>query len=139
MSKAALTNKLKRIEIDIDKLRLLEVNDIADLDNFMKYHSAERLIEKIVDAAVGINQMILREKFSNPIKTSKETFTDLAGFGVLTADFANEISKSVGLRNKIIHEYDQVDAETFFHSIGLCQKQYKEYLRQLINWIDKNY
>ncbi|MBL7776986.1 MAG: DUF86 domain-containing protein [Chitinophagales bacterium] len=137
--KQSLTNKLKQMEIDLQKLRKVNVSTVQDLEPFEKYHLVERLIEKIVDTAVGINQMILREKFNATIKTAKESFTDLATNGVLNMEFATEISRSVGLRNKIIHEYDQVTTVTLFQAIDICLQQYTEYHKATIIWIDNNY
>jgi Protein of unknown function DUF86. len=63
----------------------------------------------------------------------------MAKNGVLDMEFAQQITKSVGLRNKIIHEYDVLTAETLFNTIAICLVQYRDYYRRVIHWVDKNY
>ncbi len=139
MSTEIIFQRLKYIQVDIDKLQLLNIKDISDLNDFKNFHLVERLIEKIIDCAIDINNYLLREYFNESVVTSKESFMSLGKEGMLTEDFANEISKSVGLRNTIIHQYQQLDEKILFDAIQLTIEGYGKYCNEIIKWLeDKN-
>src|ERR1043165_4274503 len=123
--------KIQFILNDIEKMKKLNVVDIKQLDDFMIFHVVERLIEKIVDAATDINQMILKEQYNEVVMTAKQTFLSLASKGILETQFANSISNSVGLRNAIIHDYVELDVKRLFNAINLTISGYTEYCKQI--------
>ena len=135
MNRDIITQKIVTIQTDIEKLKKLNILSVTDLDDFMKFHSVERIIEKIVDAAIDINQHILREYFKKKVSTGKESFLELRGEKILPPDFAESISKSVGLRNTIIHEYQKLDVNILFNSIPKAIEEYGKYCNYIIKWL----
>jgi len=47
-------------------------------------------------------------------------------------DFALKIAPSTGLRNILVHEYEEIDDEIVYFSISTCLQFYLEYM-ELIN------
>ena len=47
---------------------------------------------------------------STPDPTSPESFVELGRMGILDGAFSKKISYAAGLRNRIAHEYDDIDA-----------------------------
>lgn len=135
----------KKISLIQDELaRLTELADFT-LDeiakDFYKYNTLERLLEKIIIRAIDVNQHLLLEFATADTKISKtykETFLNLYEIGVYPKEFSEEISKSVGTRNKLTHEYDdeETDYTKIYDSIGDCLRDYHQYCEYILKFIE---
>lgn len=133
--------KISLIQDDLVKLSSFTGFPLEQvLSDFMKQATLERLLERIINRAIDINRHIIsemkNEKISSP-KDYRDTFLILAELHVFQTDFAKEISKSIGTRNVITHEYDKVDQSLIYNSIGDCLRDYNEYCRLILEFIEK--
>lgn len=124
---------------NLSEFKNFSLDEIAG--DFYKLNALERLLEKIIMRAIDINQHLLLEladiKTKAP-KTYKETFTELAEIGVYSQEFGARISKSVGTRNILAHEYDEeVNYSKVYGSISDCLKDYHQYCEYILKFIDK--
>jgi len=71
------------------------------------------------------------------VRRYEETFTDLAGLGVYSEEFGKAIAPSAGLRNRLVHEYDNVDEKIVYHSVGEALSQYAQYCDFVLRFIEK--
>jgi len=62
----------------------------------------------------------------------------LAELKVYPEKFAQEISKSVGTRNILIHEYNNVDYDKIYSSISDCLKDYHRYCGYILKFLENN-
>ncbi len=60
----------------------------------------------------------------------------MAGLGVYPEDFAESIAASAGLRNILVHQYNDVDRELLHGSIRSCLQDYARYIRYIQAFID---
>jgi len=108
--------------------------------DFMKQATVERLLERIISRAIDINEHIIREQGDlaiSPPKDYRETFIRLAELDIYPKDFADEIAKSVGTRNILVHEYDKVDYQRVYDSVKSCLKDYHAYLSYILTFLQK--
>lgn len=70
-------------------------------------------------------------------KDYKETFLSLVEYKVFPKEFADEISKSVGTRNALAHEYDEVDHSMIYSSMKDCLKDYHQYCQYILDFLEK--
>lgn len=108
--------------------------------DYIKQAATERFLERVVNRAIDINQHLIAElatKDTSPPKTYTDTFIILADLGVCPKDFAVEISKSVGTRNKLVHEYDKVDQVSIYNSIADCLRDYRQYCDYLLKFLEE--
>ena len=141
-----LDKNLIRTKIELIQDELAHLVELADFSfdeiaaDFYKYNTMERLLEKIVIRAIDINQHLLLEsstyKMAVP-RTYAETFMMLADLSVYSKDFAVEISKSVGTRNILVHEYDKTDQNQIYSSIGDCLRDYHKYCDYILKFVEK--
>ena len=110
------------------------------LADFIKQAALERLLERIINRAIDVNRHIINEMKNEKIlspKDYRDTFLILPELGVFSTDFAKEISKSIGTRNVLTHEYDKTDQTLIYNSIGDCLKDYNNYCRFILDFIEK--
>jgi len=141
IDKELITRKISLIQDDLEKLSELAKFDFEEIvSDFVKQAALERILERIIIRAIDINQHII-SNYSAEIKTSpssfKETFDYLAKIGILPVEFAENISKSIGLRNKLVHEYEDIDEKTVYNSLKDCLIDYKKYCDYILSFIDK--
>lgn len=104
----------------------------------------ERYLEVIIQAAIDINRMLikpLRELDAQPF-TNSESFTLVSELGIISADMVVALIPSVGFRNILAHDYDDVMPEAAYRGLQLSFTQYPEYIRQVktyINSIEEDY
>jgi len=108
--------------------------------NFIRQATVERLLERIINRAIDINQHLigelLPEEMQSP-KSYKETFLKLAELGVYPKEFAESIAKSAGTRNILVHDYNNVDYSKIYSSVSDCLKDYHQYCDYILLFISE--
>ena len=118
---------------------LTAVNDytLEDyLDNYFIKRTTERLIQLIVEVATDINGHIIVDKGHNPPNDYYQSFIKLGELNLIDQDLAKELAPSTGLRNRLVHEYEEIDNEIVFKSIDKALKLYRDYIKQIEDIID---
>ena len=103
----------------------------------LEMYAMERLFQLIVDAAIDINTHIITRSDLEPPDDYQGTFAILADNKILPQEFADTISKSVGLRNLLVHGYEKVDKHKALNDISKGIGQYSEYMRHIRDFMEK--
>lgn len=140
LNQTFLLRKIRLIQEDLARLESLRHFSFDELaKDAVSYAAMERLLERMVTRAIDINSHIISELSSGaePVKTYEDTFLALAKLGVYPEDFAKRIAPSAGLRNILVHEYDQVDMSKVYQSAGEATGQYAGYCDFLLAFLSK--
>jgi uncharacterized protein YutE (UPF0331/DUF86 family) len=62
----------------------------------------------------------------------------LADYGVYSKKFAERISKSAGLRNILIQDYNDTDRRILYASIQACLKDYETCIRRILAFLKRS-
>lgn len=116
---------------------LLKEESRAIIEDSLKLHTVERLFQLVVDTAVDINTHIISASDYKVPDDYQSTFITLAENQVFSMDFALTIAPSVGLRNLVVHKYGKVDVKRMVDDIKAEIGQYKDYLRYVATFIEK--
>lgn len=139
IDRTLVEQKLKLMRADLEELAREKPTDVdALLEDSRARHVVEHLLEHIVNRAIDINGHVLVESGKPPPDTYEDSFLKLAELGILPREFAVEIAKSAGLRNRLIHEYDGVNYEVLYDAIGDALRQYPEYITQMIGFLARS-
>jgi uncharacterized protein YutE (UPF0331/DUF86 family) len=129
-------------EIVLARLRLiakyyntLEQFSNLSLDDFLadfnKQLIVERLLQLMVQAAIDINDHILSKLSPGKSTSNFEAFIELGKLGIITPELGKQLAPSAGLRNRLVHEYDDIDPNQIFHAIKFALSQYPLYVEQI--------
>lgn len=124
--------------VNLKKLAKFSLQEITE--DFLKQAALERILEKIIVRAIDINQHLIAElgtEETSPPKDYKETFLKLAELKIYPEEFAERISKSVGTRNVLVHEYNEVDYSRIYSSVSDCLKDYHHYCEYILEFLKK--
>ena len=110
------------------------VLDFTDEDirsDFFKLHTLERLIQLIVDEMVDINTHIIRYSDVKTPDDFQSSFRVLAEISIFPLDFAERIAPTVGLRNRLVHRYEEVKPELLIRIAKNEKDDFKEYVTHI--------
>lgn len=103
--------------------------------------AAERLLERIILRAIDINEHLIAslatgDEDRTTRLTYRETFERLADYDILDRDFADAIAPSAGLRNILVHEYNDVDHRILHGAIGTALAHYHRYVETVRGFME---
>lgn len=132
MSKNVILRKLDLITAELAKLReLAKLSRDEYLGDYTKFYTGQRIIEKIVGAAIDINIAVIVLKGEKIPDTYYDSFLVAGRLGVFPSAFAEKIADSARLRNKIIHEYEDIDEQKIYDSLREAIIQYTKYVKYI--------
>jgi uncharacterized protein YutE (UPF0331/DUF86 family) len=134
-----VTRKIVLVMRDLDALRpLAERERTAYLASGLDEAAAERYLERLIGRMIDINFHLITESGHPPPPDYHASFTRLAEIEVLDRTFATQITSCAGLRNRIIHEYDEIDPAKVFEALQTAIRDVPEYLRQVNEFLDRH-
>lgn len=134
-----IERKCKLIGEDLARLKPLadkQVDEVAKNDAEMAL--VERYLERLITRALDINQHIIAElgEGTEKVRGYEDTFYALVKYGVYDEEFAKQIAPSAGLRNRLVHEYNDTDSRIIFQSVGDALLQYTRYGEAVLNFAE---
>ncbi len=132
------------------KIKLIQ-EDLCEIDNLahysfeevtkdhIKFLAVERLLEKIIMRAIDINQHMIAElgRGDERVRSYEDTFYILSRLGIYSEEFAKQIAPSAGLRNRLVHEYNNTRQDIIYKSVSEAVKQYVKYCDSILKFIEK--
>lgn len=92
---------------------------------------AERLLERIIGRMIDINYHLLTESGQAPPVDYHRSFLDLERLAVLDHEFALRIAACDGLRNRIVHEYNELDPAKIHEALQSAVRDIPVYLSKV--------
>ncbi|MBI2577932.1 MAG: DUF86 domain-containing protein [Candidatus Wildermuthbacteria bacterium] len=136
--KAFITKKLEQItgytkELD-ELMREIGNNEALSQRNL---HVAERLVQLIVDAMIDINQHFIREKDLEVPDDLRGTFAIMGESGILPKEFSDRIAPLAGLRNILVHQYEELNTDLFMKSLRNNFSDFEKYQKYIYEYLKK--
>jgi uncharacterized protein YutE (UPF0331/DUF86 family) len=120
----------------LDEIKPLASMSLEEfLGNRYMLRAAERLLEITVQAAIDINNHLLKEQFKIAIPSNAIGFQELGRFGVISQGLANQLADSGRLRNRLAHRYYEIDYEIVFTVLSEVLEHYPLYTQQIESFI----
>jgi len=129
MSPEVLNKKLSLMTTYLNDL--MPYKDIS-FENFMeKHYEIERLLELLVMTASDIVFHLISAK-GEPAPTSyKAAFLRAGEMGIISEDLSRSLALSAGLRNILVHEYEEIDYSLVHKSISIAIRDFTIFIREL--------
>lgn len=117
----------------LEEFRSISLDEF--LADFRQQLIVERLLQLMTQAAIDINDHILSKLNPGEPYTNFEAFIELGKSQIITPELAKQIAPSSGLRNRLVHEYDDIDPNQVFKAINFALQQYPFYVRQINSYL----
>lgn len=133
--------KLQLIAEDLERLLHFKEETLESLTaDMIKLAAVERMIERVITRAIDVNGHLVSELSTGEGRATRlgyrDTFLKLAELGIYPRSFADRIAASAGLRNILVHDYNDVDRKILHGSIGACLRDYREYIEHVERYIE---
>lgn len=100
--------------------------------------AAERYLERMIGRLIDINYHIVTEMGHPPPKDYYDSFIEVARLGVFPQEFGRSIAQSAGLRNRIVHEYDEIDASKVYEALQQALKDIPRYIEHVHRFVQNS-
>jgi len=136
LDKAIITKKLS---VMVESLKALEPIMTMPLKDYRqdvyKRKATERLLQEVIEAAIDINTHIITSSGHTPPDDYYESFIKIGELGVIEIQFAEKLAPSAGLRNRLVHEYDDIQDSIVYDSISFAENLYPKYVQAVERYI----
>ncbi len=127
-----IVEKLLKMKEYIHQLKVIRPASYEEyLQSLTTKYAVERLLQLIVDLALDINNIILSYKGKPAAADYFNSFIDLTDCNVLEPAFATQIAPSSGLRNRLVHEYEEINNQIVYNSIEKTIDMYVLYMKEI--------
>ena len=131
-----VSSRLQLITRYLDNLNNFNKISLEDyLSSFNNQLIVERLLQLMTQAAIDINEHILSKLNPGNSTTNFEAFIELGKYGVISPELGRQLAPSAGLRNRLVHEYDDIDSKQVFKAISFASQQYPLYVKQVNEYL----
>lgn len=131
-----IRRKLGKMVEYLSKLQpITKVSFTEYSSNYFTRYTAERLVELIVEAAVDINGLLLINLGFTPPKDYYSSFIKMADAKILEKPFAKRIAGTTGLRNRLAHEYEEVEDKIVWNGLKGFMILYNRYIKAVETYL----
>ncbi len=124
-----VTRKMVLISKDLTALEPFARKALLDyLASPIDEVAVERYLERIIGRMIDINYHLITEAGHAPPADYYESFVQLGRLGVLEPAFAGRIAFCAGLRNRIVHEYNDLDPRKVHEALQAALRDIPIYL-----------
>ncbi len=121
--------KLATVVRALDDLATVEALSLEEYRrDRLRQKGAERLLQETVEAAVDVNLHLLRAGGHAAATDYYTSFTEAGRHELIPSSLANELAPAAGLRNRLVHEYDQIDDAIILAAIPEARRLFAAYV-----------
>lgn len=132
-----VTRKIVLIMRDLDEMQALARETREHfLASPISVAAAERYLERVIGRMIDINFHLITETDHPPPSDYHQSFLDLGSLAILDPAFARHIASAAGLRNRIAHEYEEIDPSKVYDAVHASMRDIPIYLRQVDAWLE---
>lgn len=129
--------KMALIAGDLEPARELAGKPLAAyLENPTSEVLAERYLERMIGRMIDVNYHLLTASGRPPPRDYYQSFVELGSQGVLPTALAQSLAPAAGLRNRLVHEYDEIDPTRVHEALRKAIEEIPAYLDGVRRFLD---
>ena len=133
MDRVVIERKLESLRRCVERVRSKRPATLADL--LVDIDTQDVLVlnlSRAVQLCVDIGVHVLSESGQTVPATMGDTFSGLAAAGLIDADLAARLRKSVGFRNIAVHNYEAIDWAIVLAVAQTSVQDFEDFARQVL-------
>ncbi len=129
MSPDVVKKKLIAITSYLGDLRR---HESISFDEFMKRHyEIERILELLIMTASDVVLHLVTSRGESAPASYRAAFLRAGELGILSTELSRNLSMSAGLRNILVHEYEEIDYTILHKSIPAALRDFSVFVKEL--------
>ena len=97
----------------------------------------ERLVQVVVESAIDANGLLVEWASEAPPATAHLSFEAVHRLGVIDDALLDRFRRYVGLRNRIVHDYDVLDNKIVYHSAQRLLEDATKYVQAVYDHLSE--
>ncbi len=127
-----IEQRIAKLENYLSELSTFLLKNDADvLENRESLYAIERVFLLVVDEAVDINSFLIISSSKMEPADYRSTFLVLGELGMLPKEVSEKMAPTVGLRNRLTHEYEGTDITRALRDIRKSLDFYRDYIQHI--------
>ena len=131
----------RKLAVIVENLKGLEpIKDMTQgeyVRDLYKRKAAERLLQELIEAAIDINTYITVQTGHIAPDDYYESFLKMGELKIISLDLANKLAPSAGLRNRLVHEYNQLEHSLVLDAVRMAEELYPIYVKEINDYVSK--
>ncbi|MEA2625495.1 MAG: hypothetical protein QOD06_1540 [Candidatus Binatota bacterium] len=133
-----VTRKMALIVEDLVRVEELARKDPGEyLSDDTAEVLAERYLERMIGRMIDINFHLITESGHPPPRDYYDPFVRLGGLKILPAKLASDMAGCAGLRNRIVHEYDDIEPTRVHGALRDAVRDMPKYLEHVREFVER--
>ena len=133
-----VTRKLLLITRDLEVIAPFATKPVETfLESRVDQAVVERLLERMIGRMIDLNYHLITEGGQPPPPDYHASFLKLPELGIVEPEFARRIARCAGLRNRLVHEYEEIDPRKVFESLQAARDDIVAYARSVETYLDR--
>lgn len=131
-----VTRKLILILQDLEALTDLASKNLKTyLDSPVNEVVTERYLERTIGRMIDINFHLITELGHPPPKDYHDSFVTLGTLEILPEKFARDLAFAAGLRNRLVHEYNEIDPGKVYEALQIAVRHIPTYVKAIQEYV----
>jgi len=131
-------DKIEHIEERMEDIRtwLNEVEGVGEMDKKTRL-AVYKAMQEVVEASTDVVAMILKDEGKLP----KDDYTNIEkifGLDIIDTRIKEALKEADGLRNRLVHEYNELNDEIALESIQELLVPIEEFMEMVKKWMRKS-
>jgi len=136
-----IREKLKIIERErslLEDFRGMSFEEFSTDEKIHEYYGALHHLQVALQAVLDVCQHIAAQKLLGPYKENKEVFALLSRKGILSEDVAKTFEAAVGVRNILVHQYEEVDPHKVYEVIQNNLSDFDRFVGEIGKYLEES-
>lgn len=132
----SITARLRLMSDALDDLDLIGPVDAARLqDDRLARRVVERCLSHLVDTAAAVNAHLVGAVLGRAPHDLADSFDQAVVAGVLEAELGARLRHSAGMRNVIVHSYDDLDLRRVAAAVPVAGEDFGAYISAVARFV----
>ncbi|GAB4213996.1 MAG: DUF86 domain-containing protein [Synechococcales cyanobacterium] len=124
-------------------LLLLKAKSILDQETFLadtdQQLATERLIQLLVEISSDLGAHLIVAKRGDAPTTYRDFFKQMGDMKIISDPLAQQLMLAAGMRNRLVHEYEDIDLTVVFETIPIATSVFTQFLKEINAYLAKDY
>jgi len=136
-TKEKVTRKVENLQKCIGYLRSKSNVPIEDIENNYELRSAiERNLQLAIEICIDIGEMIISNIGVDRPENYRDVITILGKNNILPLDFADDFARAAGMRNILVHAYDEIDLNFLKDVLDNQLVDFDVYIQHILDYLE---
>lgn len=140
LTRQKIFEKLENLKESLGYLQKLREETHSEEEFILDFHlfgNVERYLQLSIQSIIDIAHLVIIDLDLKRPDDNYEAVSLLYHQGVISEDLASKLTKMVGLRNILVHEYGKIDRKKIYEVLWTQLEDLEEFQRQLLTYLEK--